>query len=181
MDELITIIESIGILSDRAETDKWILAGKIAEAYAEFAPYERGLTAGLCQRLRKSSDSIYGYRNAENLRERLQIFPSLSVSHFIALHDLQDRYALSDELIKEWIGRAVDDKLSVRDLRCEVALEHVQDARAHWLRKVARVGKLMTTIMLDAEGVGVPDELWQATKTVQSCVSDWADKAGEWG
>jgi hypothetical protein len=180
MNELVDIIESIGVLNDRAETSRWEVAGRIAEAYAEFPAYQRGLTAGLVQRLCKQSDSIYGYKHAENLRQRLSIAPVLSVSHFIALSELQERYALTDDLLREWIGRAVDDRLSVRGLRSEVALEHTLDVRAAWLRRARRVFKQVNSLFQDAEMVGLPESLYQITKTVQACVSDWTDKLGEW-
>ena len=181
MDNLQAVVEEIGALNDLAETDKWQVAQKIADAFAEFKPYERGLTTGLCQRLRKSSDTIYSYRNAENLRAQLQYIPGLSVSHFVALSDLQKRYMLTDETLKEWIERAQEDNLSVRDLRSEVAIEHSQDLRAHWLRKVVRLVRLMDRVLQDAESAGVPNELWQIAKVAHSCVSDFADRVSGWG
>jgi len=181
MDNLQAVVEEIGALNDLAETDKWQVAQKIADAFAEFKPYERGLTAGLCARLRKSSDTIYSYRNAENLRAQLQYIPGLSVSHFVALSDLQKRYMLTDETLKEWIERAQEDNLSVRDLRSEVAIEHSQDLRAHWLRKVVRLVRLMDRVLQDAESAGVPNELWQTAKVAHACVGDFADKVSGWG
>ena len=180
MDNLQAVVEEIGALNDLAETDKWQVAQKIADAFAEFKPYERGLTAGLCARLRKSSDTIYSYRNAENLRAQLQYIPGLSVSHFVALSDLQKRYRLTDETLKEWIERAQEDNLSVRDLRSEVATEHSQDLRAHWLRKVVRLVRLMDRVLQDAESAGVPNELWQTAKVAHACVGDFADKVSGW-
>ena len=180
MDNLQAIVEEIGLLNDSAESSRWQVAQKIADAFAEFEPYERGLTAGLCQRLRKSSDTVYGMRNAENLRDRLGVGTALSVSHFVTLHELVTRYELSDDDCRDWISRAIDDSLSVRDLRSEVALEHEQDLRAHWLRKVSRVAKLMDRILQDAESAGVPDELREIGKVAHSCVSDFADKVSGW-
>ena len=181
MENLCLIVEEVGRLNDLAETSKWEVAQKIADAFAEFKPYERGLTIGLASRLRKSSDSIYGYRNAENLRAHLKVAPVLSVSHFVALYELASRYNLTPENCKEWVGRAQDDNLSVRDLRSEVALEHELDIRAHWLRKVSRVGKLMNRIYQDAGAVGMSEALYQKTKTVLACVQDWAVSVEGWG
>jgi len=180
MDNLQAVVEEIGALNDLAETDKWQVAQKIADAFAEFKPYERGLTAGLCVRLRKSSDTIYSYRNAENLRARLQYIPGLSVSHFVALSDLQKRYMLTDETLKDWIERAQEDNLSVRDLRSEVAIEHEQDLRAHWLRKVVRLVRLMDRVLQDAESAGVPETLYQQTKTAASVIQDLAVSVEKW-
>jgi hypothetical protein len=180
MNDLHEIIEEVGLLNDSAEASKWQVAQKIADAFAEFKPYERGLTAGLCVRLRKSSDTVYGYRNAENLRERLGSGTALSVSHFVALSDLQKKYTLTDETLIDWISRSVDDSLSVRDLRSEIPIEHEQDARAHWKRKVSRVVKLMGRIMQDAESVGVPEDLYQQTKTAASVIQDLAASVEGW-
>jgi hypothetical protein len=181
MGELEHIISEIGNLNDKAESSRWDVAEKIATAYAEFKPYERGLTMGLCNRLRKSADTVYGYKHAEELRSRLKVDPVLSVSHFVALHELKERYALTDDSVREWVSHAEDCSMSCRELRQAVSEAHVIDARANWRRKVVRMNRLMTTIMVEAESAGVPNELWQATKTVQSCVSDWTVRVQGWG
>jgi len=180
MDNLQVIVEEIGRIADIAEFKRWDVADHIADAFHEFPAYERGLTSGLCQRLKRSSDSIYNMRNASNLRAHLKVSTILSVSHFVALSDLQKKYMLTDETLIDWISRAVDDSLSVRDLRSEVAIEHELDVRAHWKRKVSRVAKQMTVILQDAESAGVPNELWQIAKVAHSCVSDFADKVSGW-
>ena len=180
MDKLNIIIEEIGRLSDTAEIRRWEVAGRIAEAYSELPAYHRGLTAGLCNRLRKSSDTIYGMRNAEELRSRLRVDPVLSVSHFVTLHELVTRYDLSDESVRDWIEHAEECSLSVRELRQAVSDAHILDAKAHWKRKVARIGKLMTAIMLEAEGAGVSEKIYQSTKTVVLVVADWHKEVDGW-
>jgi hypothetical protein len=181
MTELEHIISEIGNLNDKAESSRWEVAEKIATAYAEFKPYEKGLTVGLCNRLRKSADTVYGYRNAEELRSRLKVDPVLSVSHFVALHELKERYALTDESVREWVSHAEDCSMSVRELRQAISEAHVMDAKSAWKRKVTRVVKLMTTVMLEAEGAGVTETIYQDTKTAVLVVQDWAVSVGEWG
>jgi len=175
------VVETIGQLADAAEASRWEVARCISMAFDEFPAYHKGLTLNLCARLKKSSDSIYGYKSAAVLQERLKAGDELSVSHFVALSDLQKRYMLTDETLKEWIERAQEDNLSVRDLRSEVAIEHSQDLRAHWLRKVVRLVRLMDRVLQDAESAGVPNELWQTAKVAHACVGDFADKVSGWG
>ena len=180
MDELASIVETIGRLADKAEYGRWDVADGIAEAFVEFKPYERGLLAGLCQRLKRSSDSIYAYRNASELRERLNSSCDLSVSHFVTLHNLAEKYVLTDSDLLEWVGWAQDCNASVRELRQEVAEKHEIDAKAKWKRGIRRVSRLMDNLLMDAESVGVPDLLWQNTKVAQTVLSDLADKVREW-
>jgi hypothetical protein len=181
MDNLQSIVEEIGLVNDSAEASKWQVAQKIADAFAEFPSYHPGLTQGLCHRLRKSSDTIYNMRNAENLRDSLKVDPVLSVSHFVALHELKERYALTDDSIREWVSHALDCSMSCRELRQAVSEAHIMDAKSAWKRKVARVVKLMTTVMLEAEGAGVTEKIYQDTKTAVLVVQDWAVSVGEWG
>jgi hypothetical protein len=174
------VVETIGQLADAAEASRWEVARCISMAFDEFPAYHKGLTLNLCARLKKSSDSIYGYKSAAVLQERLKAGDELSVSHFVALSDLQKRYMLTDETLKEWIERAQEDNLSVRDLRSEVAIEHSLDLKSHWRGKVRRLAKLMDRILQDAESAGVPESLYQQTKTAASVIQDLAVSVEKW-
>ena len=156
-DPLQSIVEEIGILADRAESDKWQVAEQIAVAFAEFPAYTRGLTLSLCERLRRSTDSIYGYRDAWELRSLLNVSDSLTVSHYSTLAHLRTRYDLSVDECKDWAAWAEENNIHVRELNQEVTAKHTEDALKQFMRHVAKLGKLVERIWQDCESVGLSE------------------------
>jgi oligoendopeptidase F len=180
-DDLTPIIESIGILADRAEHDKWALAEAVATAYGEFPAYHHGLTSGLCVRLRKSTDAIYNLRDSWELRSLLHVSePTLSVSHFATLAHLRGKYSLTDEDCRDWLTFAQESDLSVRELSSEVSMACEADARQEWLRRAKRAAKMFCTLFQGAEQIGLPELQFQALKTIQSMISDWMAALTAW-
>jgi hypothetical protein len=180
-DELQEIVESIGVLADRAENDKWALAESIATAYGEFPAYHHGLTSGLCVRLCKSTDAIYNLRDSWELKNLLHVSePSLSVSHFATLSHLRDKYSLSDYDCLEWLGFAQGNALSVREMSSEISTAYDADPRQAWLKLAKRTARSFYTLFQDAEQIGLPENLYQILKTVNTVICDWEEKLGSW-
>jgi hypothetical protein len=175
------VVESIGVLADRAESDKWALAEAIEVAYAEFPAYHHGLTSGLCQRLRKSSDQVYNLRYASALKSKLLVVSVLSVSHFSTLSHLRDKYDLTDEDCKEWIGWAEENGISVREMSIEISTRHTQDAKKAYFRLVLRVQRDVERLWEGAEAIGMPEALWAATRAALKVLKDWIAALLEWG
>jgi hypothetical protein len=180
-DELQAIVDEIGALADLAEKDKWAVASAIAAAYSELPLYSRGLTSGLCLRLKKSEDMIYNLRDAENLRANLRYnSETLSVSHFSTLSHLQDKFNLTDSDCVRWLDWAKECSASVRELSCEVSTAHTIDQKKEYFRLVTRMSKLLDRLWEDAESVDMPENLRQLTKAALRVLMDWIDKLTEW-
>jgi hypothetical protein len=176
------IISEIGLLADKAEASKWSLAEAVSTAYMEFKPYSRGLTAGLCSRLRKSTDSIYGLRDAWNLKNLLNVSDSaLSVSHFATLSRLKDKFNLTEEDCITWLGWAQEIGASVRDMSMEISTAHCADAKKSYLKLVNRVDKDIQRLWDDSETIGLPDSLRAACKAALGALRDWIAQLLEWG
>jgi hypothetical protein len=179
-DGLQPIIESIGAIADKAEASKWDLARAIAEAYAEFQPYSRGLTSGLCLRLKRSTDSLYALRDAFELKSRLRYESEIPVSHFSTLSRLQDHFDLTDEDCVNWLDWVRETGASVREMSCEVSTAHEADQRKEWFKKVGRLVKLMTTIYQDAGALGMPEEYYKSVVDIGVAIDDWKAKIDKW-
>ena len=180
-DELQEVVETIGALADLAEKDKWALAEAVSIAFAEFPAYHRGLTSGLCARLRKSDDLIYGLRDAFDLRNSLKIIEtSLSVSHFSALAKLRARYDLTDETCINWVEFATDNCLSVREMSMEIGNQYTADLRKSFMWRVLRVEKDVERLWSDMETVGLPNEIRAATKTALTVLKEWVESLRNW-
>ena len=178
---LAKIVESIGGLGDRAESSKWALASAIAAAYTELPLYSRGLTSGLCLRLKKSEDMIYNLRNAENLREKLRYdSDSLHVSHFSTLYHLQDRFNLTDKDCIKWLDWCKETDASVRELSQEITTAYTADQRKEFFKKVDKLDKLLQRIWEEAESVSMPDNLRAVTKDALKVVREWIAQLLEW-
>lgn len=172
------IVEAIGALSDKAEADKWAVASAISAAYQELPLYSRGLTSGLCLRLKKSEDSIYNLRNAENLRAGLRYnTDSVTVSHFSTLYHLRDRFRLTDADCVKWLDWVKETGASVREMSMEVSIAHTQDARAAFLRRCGKVAKSLMVLYQDSESVGLPQPL----RIVLKSACEGLGKVLEWG
>jgi hypothetical protein len=181
-ESLQAIVEEIGVLADRAEASKWGLAEAVATAYAEFEAYHRGLTSGLCIRLKRSTDMIYALRDAANLRESLRYESDLlTVSHFSTLSHLRDRYELSDDDCRSWLEWAQENCISVREMAIEVSLQRETDARKAFFKRIEKINKLVQLAWQDCESVGLPDNLRAATKIVLSALREWVEKLLAWG
>ena len=178
--ELQEIVESIGRLGDIAEGDKWKLAEAVEIAYAEFPAYHHGLTSGLCQRLRKSTDQVYNLRDASALKSKLLVVSELSVSHFASLSRLRDRYDLSDDSCREWLSWAEENEISVRELSMEISTRHTADQRKEFMRRVQKIGREIERLWTDSESVQLPDDLRILTKNALSVLKDWIEKLLEW-
>jgi len=175
------IISEIGLLSDKAEASKWQLAQAVSEAYSELPAYSRGLTAGLCSRLRKSTDSIYGLRDAWNLKNLLHVSDSLSVSHYATLSHLKDKFNLTEEDCITWLGWAQEIGASVRDMSMEISTAHCADAKKSYLKLVNRVDKDIQRLWDDSETIGLPDNLRAACKAALGVLRDWITQLLAWG
>ena len=182
-DELKEIVEQIGLIADRAEVSRWELAQAIADAYTEMPAYSRGLTAGLCSRLAKSTDTIYGLRDGWLLRERIldvTEVPALSVSHFSTLAHLSERYKLTDDEIRESISWAEENSISVRGLAIEISGKHTPDSRADYFRRVQRLRKLLEVLWIEAESQRMGEELRTQTRAVLTGLREWVAAMQEW-
>ena len=175
------IISEIGLLSDKAEASKWQLAQAVSEAYSELPAYSRGLTAGLCSRLRKSTDSIYGLRDAWNLKNLLHVSDSLSVSHYATLSHLKDKFNLTEEDCITWLGWAQEIGASVRDMSMEISTAYEEDARKSFFKRIDKISKLVELAWTDCEVVQMPELLRALTKTSLQVLRDWIAQLLEWG
>ena len=174
------IVEQIGQLSDKAENDKWALAEAVEIAYAEFPAYHHGLTSGLCQRLRKSTDQVYNLRDASALKTKLLVVSYLSVSHFATLSHLKDKYDLTDESCREWLEWAQDNEISVRELSIEISEKYCADAKKAYMKRVERVHKEIEKLWQDSEVIGIPNELRTLTKNALRTLIEWITALLEW-
>ena len=176
------IVEEIGQLADKAEASKWSLAEAVSTAYMEFKPYSRGLTAGLCSRLRKSTDSIYGLRDAWNLKNLLNVSDSaLSVSHFATLSRLKDKFNLTEEDCITWLGWAQEIGASVRDMSMEISTAYEEDARKSFFKRIDKISKLVELVWTECESIQMPELLRALTKTSLQVLRDWIAQLLEWG
>ena len=150
MDELLPIIEQIGALKDGVEVNRWELAEMIHTAYAEFPQYERGLTSGLCQRLKYTPANLYNYRNAWSLKAD---FPDtdLSVSHYARLYGLAEKYKLSAEVVESYLILAEEESFSVAQLAKEVAQNHDENTNDKYLKSIKRLILLIVNVLNDPE------------------------------
>jgi hypothetical protein len=180
MDDLARIISEIGAANDSAEQSRWQVCKLIEAAYAECGAYERGLTAGLCSRLRKSSDSVYNMRNAEILRNVLNVSEILPPSHFWTLYRLRERYALTDDSCREWLALAESENLSVRDMSSEIEAAHVKSQRVAWMRHVKRLGKLAARVWTDAEAAGLPEAIRPLLTQIYEDVNRFTVELEKW-
>jgi len=180
-DELQAVVESVGLLADKAEASRWELASAVAAAYEELPAYARGLTAGLCLRLRRSTDQVYNLRDAANLRERLRVESALSVSHFATLSHLADRYNLTDSDCKDWLVWAEETDTSVRKMSAEIGVKHTEDQRKAYMRRAVRVGKDVQILWVDAESLQMPEELRAKTRAVLPALREWIGELEKWG
>ena len=179
-DGLQPIIEQIGQLSDRAENDKWALAESIATAYAELGAYHAGLTAGLCERLRKSTDSIYNLRDSWELKSLLHVSDSLSVSHYATLSHLKDKFNLTNEDCITWLDWAGETGASVRDMSMEISAAYEEDARKSFFKRIDKISKLVELVWTECETIGMPELLRALTKSSLQVLRDWVAKLEEW-
>ena len=180
MDDILPVIETIGQANDASEVSRWNVCKLISDAYSEFGMYERGLTEGLCSRLKKSTDSIYGMRDAENLRAMLGVEPTLSISHFTTLSRLRVKYHISDEELRDWIAFAEENDLPVRDLSEQVTHQHTEDLKELFLRRSSKVVKSVTRLYFDSEMCGVPEALRSELKKLHADIQAWIIRLGEW-
>jgi hypothetical protein len=167
------VIAEIGKLNDRADQDKWIVCEAIASAYAELHAYAPGLTAGLCQRLRRSSDAIYLMRDAYIERDRLRVVSELPYSHFSTMYHLQDRYDLSDEEAREWIQLAEEGSWSIRDLRQEVEARCTQNLQKVYMLRAGKLHRQARMAYQDSEYAGVPDKLRLRLQRISALIEGW--------
>ena len=178
--DLSRIVEQIGRENDKAEASRWAVCKMLADAYEELGAYERGLTAGLCVRLRKSSDQVYNLRNAETLRSLLNVSETLSPSHFWTLYRLRERYGITDDDCREWLKLAEENNLSVRDLAQEVEAAHVKSQRVAFLRHSGRLSRLVTRMYADSEGAGLPEGVRPLLKDVCDTVERFTAELSKW-
>ena len=179
-DGLQEIVESIGVLADTAETSRWKVAQAISEAYSELPAYSHGLTSGLCLRLKRSTDSIYAIRDAYDLKSKLRYDSEITVSHFSTLAHLQKRYELDDDTCRSWLDWVQETGASVRDMSSEISMSCESDQRQEWLKRAKRVSKMFFALFQDAEQVGLPENLYQILKTVNSVICDFEEKLDTW-
>lgn len=176
-DDLTPIIESIGALADTAEADRWKLAEAIYDAFQELPLYSRGLTSGLCLRLKRSTDSIYALRDSFGLKSRLRYESEIPVSHFSTLAHLQGRYDMSDDDCREWLDWVQETNASVREMSIEISTRHTADQKKEFLRAVNRAVRLLTTLYQDSESVSLP----QPYRIILKAAMDGLREVLSWG
>ena len=175
------IVEEIGLLSDKAESDRWVLADAIATALAEFPSYSEGLVAGLGKRMKRSPDTIYDLQHASELRERLRYNPeTITTSHFAALARLKKKYNLDDDKCREWLNWTKETGAHVREMREEIEIANTEDLKRSYFRRVDRLSKLLNRLWTDAESVAMPDDLRVLTKAMLKNLKDFLDNLMEW-
>ena len=175
-DTLATVIEIIGRANDLVEKDKWTVCHQIADAFAELPAYSRGLTAGLCHRLKKSSDMIYSMRDAAMLKDRIASEVELSPSHFAALSHLQDRFNLTDDDVRDWLELAAENGMSVRDMSTEISIKHTEDARKAFLRKIQKIERLAFSAYQESELLQIPDALRHRIRRILALIKSWCER-----
>ena len=153
MNDLAPIIEQIGAYKDGVEKDRWKLAEMVNTAYAEFPQYERGLTSGLCQRLKYTPANVYNYRNGYHMKE-IVLFgnkPDLSVSHYAKMYNLCKTYELEFPEIQEYLELAESESWSVLQLAREISANHSEDTNEHYLKSIKRLISLIVNVLNDTE------------------------------
>jgi hypothetical protein len=182
MDEfLASVVEQIGRLADKAEENRWEVARAVSDAYQELPAYSRGLTAGLCTRMKRSSDQVYNLRYAWDFRSLLVVSETtLSVSHFASLYHLKEKYNLTDDECREWIEWAQENNIHVRELSEEISAKYCSDARKMFFKRVLRVQKDIQRLWEDMETIGFPDEIRAVTKAALKVLQDWVTALLDW-
>jgi hypothetical protein len=174
------IVEEIGKLSDSAEASRWELADAIAAAYSELPLYQRGLTSGLCQRMKRSSDTVYGLRDASELRTRLLYVSDIPTSHFTTLAHLQDRFNLTNEDCISWLDWVKDTGASVREMSQEITTKYTEDGKKAFFKRLERVQKDVQRLWEEAETIHLPENLRALTKAALRVLKNWVEKLQEW-
>ncbi len=138
------VVNRIGELVDAVNTDKWVLAEAIHDAYAEFKPYEQNLTSSLSQRCKLSSTQLYNLRDAWELRSWFGEYP-LSVSHYAKMHNLAEQLNLTPGDIQQYFELAVEEGWSVIKLAQEVSQNHMDNEQKEnitykrWLKTMRKI------------------------------------------
>ena len=174
------IISEIGLLSDKAEASKWNLAKAVSEAYQELPAYSRGLTSGLCERLKRSTDSIYALRDAFDLKTSLRYESEIPVSHFATLSRLKDKFNLTDEDCITWLDWVQETGASVRDMSMEISTAYEEDARKSFFKRIDKISKLVELVWTECESIQMPELLRALTKTSLQVLREWVAKLEEW-
>ena len=174
------VIEAIGALADKTEASKWSLAEAVSTAYMEFKPYSRGLTAGLCARLKRSTDMIYALRDAFDLKSRLRYASEIPVSHFATLSRLKDKFNLTDEDCITWLDWVQETGASVRDMSMEISAAYEEDARKSFFKRIDKISKLVELVWTECESIQMPELLRALTKTSLQVLREWVAKLEEW-
>jgi hypothetical protein len=178
--ELAPIIESIGRLNDCAEASRWQVCSAIASAFDELPAYSRGLTAGLCARMHKSTDQIYCLRDSERLRANLRYDTVLSPSIFSTLFHLRDRYNLDDNACREWLDWVKETGASVRDMSQEITTKYTEDSNKAFIKRAMRVQKDVQRLWEDMELIGLPDSIRAVTRAALIVLKEWITALLEW-
>jgi hypothetical protein len=138
------IVESIGALNDKANTDKWEVSKAIFDAFEELPHHTQGLTNGLCNRLKVSTTAIYNYRDAYQLKAWFGYFP-LSVSHYSRMHNLAEQLNLTPGDISQYFEIAVEEGWSVSKMVQEVTQNHMDSEQkekityCRWLKTMRKI------------------------------------------
>jgi hypothetical protein len=117
------IIDHIGKLNDKVDSDKWAVAEAVHDAFQEFPHHTQGLLQGLANRLKVSNTQVYSYRNAWRLVERIGKIGS-SPSHYARIELLGEKFGLSDSEIEEYLNLAWEECWSVEKMAMVIQDNH---------------------------------------------------------
>ena len=150
MDDLSPIIDRIAELASQTESDKWLLAEAIHDAFIEVPAYTEGLLSGLMERTKYTSTTIYNLRNAWELKDKFNSkAPALSVSHYSRMYNLITKYKLDGSEIVDSLLTAEQENMSVADMAIMVSEGHEPDPNGKHLKDITRFITLGRRILND--------------------------------
>jgi hypothetical protein len=157
----------------------WSVLQKVSDAYEEMGAYAHGLTAGFMEIFRvEDESSVYGYRDAYRARVKLLPNSQLPYSYFVAINELQKRFALTDEDCTDWLTLTeADSRMSVRKMRMDIEKCHTENQRAAFMRKFAKVLRALTVLYQDSESIGMTQPL----RAVLKAALEGLQKIEKWG
>lgn len=151
----------------------WKCAEITWQLFQEHGMYEQQFTASLCDRLSVNKDTIYHWRKAWDLRQRVGYFDGLTISHYYHAADFQDK--MEDDVLQEFLEAAADAKMSIRSFAHEIEMANNDSGTLPWLRR--RLKTLLVKIESlyhSSESTGLSDykrdRLKEAIKIIEEVV-----------
>ena len=132
--------------------------------------YERQWTETLCNELAVNKDTIYHWRKAWDIRQRIGFFEGLTISHYYHAADYSDR--MDDGFLSDFLEAARDNKMSVRAFANELEMATNESGTLPWLTgKLQQYLRKIESLYHSAETSGLSDykreRLKEAIKIIQ--------------